>query len=109
PRERLVLVGDFPLRIAGRGARREVDLRLVTLAQAHEARGLLRERAQEDEQEARRKGIERARVARPRARPVAQAADDRERRGAGRLVDEHESRRLERSRRHWLPRKTRGG
>ena len=85
----VVLLDDLALGIPGGRRGREVHSRLVLLRQPHELLRLLGESAEQDEQQARGEGVERAGVARPRAGSVAQVADDRERRGAGRLVDEH--------------------
>src|SRR5919108_4083842 len=104
-RRRLVLVERFALRVARRGDCREIDLRLVALAQADELPRLLREGAEQEEQEPGREGIERARVAGAGAGAVAEVADDRERRRPSRLVVEHEPARAKSPRNHpWRPR-----
>ena len=95
------VLDDLALRIAGGRRRREVHVRRVLLRQPDESLRQLGECAEQDEQQARREGVERAGVPGPRAGSVAQVADDRERRGAGRLVDEHQAARSQASlRRH---------
>jgi hypothetical protein len=91
-RGRLLLLDEVTLRVGGRGPPGEVDLRLILLVQAHEPGRLLREGAEEDEQEAGRERVESACMAGTRAGPVAQVAHHGERRRPRRLVDEHEAR-----------------
>ena len=101
---RLVLLDDLALRVSGRRRRGQVDRGLVLLRQPHELLRLLGEGAEQDEEQARGEGVERAGVPGPRAGPVAEIADDRERGRAGRLVDEHQAARGQPSlRRHSSP------
>ena len=96
---------DLSLRIAGRGRRREVDLRDVALVEPDEAwRQLGRPAGQQDEQ-AGRERVERAGVARARAGAPPQLGDHFERRRPRRLVDEDDPRGLKRARRQRGPRR----
>ena len=99
-RWRLVPLGDLALRVAGRGRRREVDVRDVSLVQSDEARLQLSCPPGQHQQETGRKRIERPRVARARARSSPQVGDHLERRRSRRLVDERHSCRFKRPRNH---------
>src|SRR5581483_1563034 len=94
---RLGLLDDLALGVAGRCACRQVDGGHVALVESDEVLGKPGRRAEQDEQQPSRKRVERPGVPRARARPLAQLPDDRERRGPGRLVDEHEPCRSERA------------
>ena len=98
--ERLVLVEHVALEVAGRRAGRQVDRGRVPLRQAYELRLQPRRGAREEHEQAGREGIERARVPGAGARPPPDRRDDRERRRAGRLVDEDDPARMLRARRH---------
>src|SRR4029079_10193065 len=87
-RRRIVLLDDFALRIPGGRRLREIDSGLVPFLEPDESLRLLREAAEQDEQEPGRERVERPRVPGPSAGLLAQLADDCERRGAGRLVVE---------------------
>jgi hypothetical protein len=105
---RLELLDHFALRVAGGGSRREVDLRQVPLVEADEAVLLLREPAQQHEQEPRREGIERPGMARPCPGSLAEIADEGEGRRARRLVHENQPGGVKPSGRHGPPRTARG-
>src|SRR5215218_10265043 len=92
-RRRLVLLDDLALWIAGGRARPQVDRGLVALVEPDQVLHQPRRSAEQDEQEAARERVERPRVPRPRAGAIPDLADDRERRRARRLVDQHEPRR----------------
>ena len=99
-RRRLVLVDRVALDVTGRGRRAEIDIRDVALVEPDEVLREPRRRAEQDEQEAGRERVERSGMARPRAGAVAEPLDDGERRRPRRLVDEHETGRPKRARRH---------
>ena len=88
PGRRLVPLDDLPLGIAGRGRRREIDLRDVSLVQSDEAWLQLSCPTGQHEQQPRRERIERARVARARARSASQLGDHLERGWTARLVQQ---------------------
>ena len=83
---------DLALDVAGRRARRQVDLGQVALVEPDEVLRQPRRRPEQDEQEPGRERVERPGVAGARAGAVAQPLDDRERRRPRRLVDEDEPR-----------------
>ena len=107
-RRRVVLVDALALDVAGRRARRQVDLRHVALRQPDEPRLQPRRRAREEQQEPGRERIERPRVPGPRPGPPPHRGDDRERRRPGGLVDEDDpARRAARAAASTAPRPTR--
>jgi hypothetical protein len=95
-----VLVDPLAFDVAGRRPRREVDLGHVSLGQAHEAWLQARRRAREQQEQPGGERVERPRVPGPCAGPPPDRRDDRERGGAGGLVDEDDPARLLRARRH---------
>ena len=106
----IVLLDDLTLGVPGRSHPGQVDRSLVPLRNANEALRLLRERAEQDEQEAGRKRVECPGVAGPRARLLPDVADDREGRRACGLVEEDEPAGSRRAfTRHLATRRTRVG
>src|SRR4029453_10076828 len=103
-RRRLSVLDHLALPVASRRPPGGVDLGEVALVEADEALRELRRTAEQDEQQARGEGIERAGVPGACAGPLPQISDDREGRWTFGLVDEDEPRWIRRPAPHALSR-----
>ena len=87
---RIQALDDLALPVAGVRARGQIDVRQVALVQPDEARGELRRRSGQNQQQPRRERVERPRMAGARAGSPPHLGHDRERRRALRLVDQEQ-------------------